>query len=205
MTKKKVAETTVTEEAKPEVEAVPVDQEPNPEVPERQIEEMPTEQKVEPTTEAKVEPVVTPTIEPAKPESHVESILATTQPTSTVEAPALKPKPLTLESLKAEIEEIRQLISKLQETPVRQRKPPVSVARVQVLDKTTGKIYKSKNNLYKSLLAAGELKQLVDQGIFGKDPQHNNFGTFALLRAWPNRFEEIKAEVKDETTQNPQV
>jgi len=56
---------------------------------------MPTEQKVEPTTEAKVEPVVTPTIEPAKPESHVESILATTQPTSTVEAPALKPKPLT--------------------------------------------------------------------------------------------------------------
>jgi hypothetical protein len=40
--------------------------------------------------------------------------------------------------------------------------------KVQIRDKQTGKVYPSKNNTYRSMLKAGELKELVDQGIFGQ-------------------------------------
>ena len=49
----------------------------------------------------------------------------------------------------------------------------------------------TKNNCYQSLLKAGELKDLVDKGAFGTDPAKNNFGWFALNRAYPDRFVEV--------------
>jgi len=56
------------------------------------------------------------------------------------------------------------------ETPARQRKPPTSNGKVSILDTKTGKTYPSKNNAYQSLLKAGELEDLVKQGVFGSDP-----------------------------------
>jgi hypothetical protein len=114
-------------------------------------------------------------------------------------APApVKAKPLTMISLHAEIEELRKivdgqatLIKQLLEAPVRQRKPPTSNGKVSIKDTVTGKIYPSKNNVYQSLLKAGELDDLVKQGVFGSDPAKNSFGCYNLFRAWPNRFEEV--------------
>ena len=63
--------------------------------------------------------------------------------------------------------------------------------KIRIHDKHTGIIYKSKNNTYQSMLKKGELKELVDMGIFGKEPIKNTFGIYALLRAWPDRFEEV--------------
>jgi hypothetical protein len=104
-------------------------------------------------------------------------------------------------SLHSELEELRQvvdgqaiLIKQLMETPVRQRKPPTSNGKVQIKDTVTGKIYPSKNNVYQSLLKAGELDDLVKQGVFGSDPAKNSFGCYNLFRAWPNRFEEVHEE-----------
>jgi hypothetical protein len=48
------------------------------------------------------------------------------------------------------------------------------------------------------MLKAGSLDALVKQGIFGADPAHNNFGAFALFRAYPNRFIEIKPDEASE-------
>jgi len=112
--------------------------------------------------------------------------------------PPSRPKPLTLISLHAELEALREtvgqqgaLITQLLETPVKQRKPPASNGKIQIRDKQTGKIYPSKNNVYQSLLKAGELKELVDAGVFGPNPAKNSFGCYNLFRAWPNRFEEV--------------
>jgi len=68
----------------------------------------------------------------------------------------------------------------------------------------TGKIYPSKNNVYQSLLKAGDLKDLVEKGVFGAIPAKNSFGCYNLFRAYPGRFEEIHAEVKDAVTEIPQ-
>jgi len=65
---------------------------------------------------------------------------------------------------------------------------------VQIKDTLTGKIYPSKNNVYQSLLKAGELDDLVKQGVFGSDPAKNSFGCYNLFRAYPNRFVEVKPE-----------
>jgi hypothetical protein len=104
-------------------------------------------------------------------------------------------------SLHAEIEELRKivdgqtiLIKQLLEAPARQRKPPTSNGKVQIKDTLTGKIYPSKNNAYQSLLKAGELDALVEQGVFGSDPAKNSFGCYNLFRAYPGRFVEIKPE-----------
>jgi len=86
-----------------------------------------------------------------------------------------------------------QQIAELQARPARKRALTRS-GKVQVRDKETGTVYPSKNNTYQSLLKAGELKDLVDAGIFGAEPEKNNFGWFALVRALPDRFEEVKAE-----------
>jgi hypothetical protein len=86
-----------------------------------------------------------------------------------------------------------QQIAELQARPARKRALTRS-GKVQIRDKETGTVYPSKNNTYQSMLKAGELKDLVDAGIFGTEPEKNNFGWFALVRAWPDRFEEVKGE-----------
>jgi len=145
------------------------------------------------------------TLEETKPEL-VESQPTHPEPkppslTPAPEPPKPEKKPLTLNYLnqelallKKQLQEHATLISQLQETLARKRKPPASNGKVQIKDKLTGKIYKSKNNTYQSLLKSGELKELVDQIIFGDIPEKNTFGWYVLNRAWPDRFEEVKAE-----------
>ncbi len=97
-----------------------------------------------------------------------------------------------LQSLKQLAEEHTNLITQLQETLARKRKPPSSNGKVQILDKQTGQIFPSKNNAYQTLLKSGELKELVDKGVFGDIPAKNTFGWYALVRELPDRFEEVK-------------
>ncbi len=112
--------------------------------------------------------------------------------------PPEKPKPLTLTSIKQEVDGLRtiledhaRLINDLFELTARKRKA-VSNGKVEILDKVTGEVFRSKNSTYQTLLKKGELKELVDKGIFGSDPAKNNFGWYSLLRAWPDKFEVIK-------------
>jgi hypothetical protein len=107
---------------------------------------------------------------------------------------------LTLEGIQKELNDLKELVSdhaqqiiSLQDILTRKRKP-TSNGKIQILDKTTGEVYPSKNQAYQVLLKAGELKELVDKGIFGSDPEKNTFGWYALVRAWPDRFEERKVE-----------
>ena len=109
-------------------------------------------------------------------------------------------KPLTLVQLQQEIDSLEQRVQAqfiqmidIQEALARKRKP-VPNGKVQIKDKQTGKVYPSKNNCYQSLLKGGELKDLIDKGIFGDNPEKNTFGWYALVREWPDRFEEVKAE-----------
>ena len=195
--------------------------EPAEELPVRQIEESPieptpelVEQPAEPVAETA--PIVDVVAEPEK-SAEAESlpvVEVVAEPAPTVEPTAevkptpvvepapnqpVKPKPLTMASLHAEIEELRKIvdgqavsIKQLLEAPVRQRKPPTSNGKVQIKDTLTGKIYPSKNNVYQSLLKAGELKSLVNAIVFGSDPAHNSFGCYNLFRAYPGRFVEVK-------------
>ena len=100
-------------------------------------------------------------------------------------------------SLKAEVDELHSLIQTLttQMTDVQSqltlKRKPTNSSRIRIRDKQTGKIYKSKNNVYQTMLKAGELKDLVEKGIFGDIPEKNTFGVNALFRAWPDRFEEV--------------
>ena len=186
-----------------------IDATPAEDVPTIQLDEVPVVEKTEPEPvvepELTVEPVAEvepqPTVEVvAEPAPTVEPVVAV-KPPPIVEPAPIKPKPLTMTSLHAEIEELRKivegqatLIKQLLEAPVRQRKPPTSNGKVQIKDTLTGKIYPSKNNVYQSLLKAGELDDLVKQGVFGSDPAKNSFGCYNLFRAWPNRFEEVHEE-----------
>ena len=198
----KKKKTTINKVAPVEAEQL-IDPEPVEEVPTIQIEEVhdtepepvepPTEP--EPVAEAESQPIVEVVAEPAP---TVEPIVEIKPPPTP--AP-VKPKPLTMISLHSELEELRQvvdqqaiLIKQLMETPVKQRKPPTSNGKVQIKDTLTGKIYPSKNNVYQSLLKAGELDDLVKQGVFGSDPSKNSFGCYNLFRAYPNRFVEVKPE-----------
>jgi len=113
-------------------------------------------------------------------------------------------KPTTLDDLQKIVDNItktilehRQQIAELQEVVTRKRKP-TNNGKIQIKDKNTGKVYPSNNNCYQSLLKAGELKELVDKGVFGSDPTRNNFGWFALNRAWPDRFEEMRPDQSEE-------
>ena len=126
-------------------------------------------------------------------EAHVEEA----QPEEPTPDPA---KPMTLadiqkvvEALATTVTEHTDQIGELQESASRKRKP-MRNGKVQIKDTKTGKTYPSKNNTYQSWLKAGELKDLVDKGVFGDDPAKNNFGWFALTRAMPGRFEEIQPE-----------
>jgi hypothetical protein len=199
--KKKPANTVSVE---PVVEEQIIDLAP-PEEPSIQLDEVLVEEKIEPVQEA--EPEKSAEVEPlpvievvAEPAPTVEPV-AETKPQPVVEptpAPA-KPKPLTLASLSGELSALKQVvdqqslqIKQLMETPARQRKPPTSNGKVQIKDTLTGKIYPSKNNVYQSLLKAGELDDLVKQGVFGSDPAKNSFGCYNLFRAYPGRFVEVK-------------
>ena len=111
-------------------------------------------------------------------------------------------KPLTLVSLQKELESLQQtvqdhaqLIADLQSMLALKRRP-TSNGKIQIRDKQTGKVYPSKNNAYQSLLKSGELKELTDKGVFGSEPARNTFGWYALVRALPDRFEEVKKEVE---------
>lgn len=109
-----------------------------------------------------------------------------------------KPKPLAylnqeLQSLKHQVDEHANLMTQLQEILIRKRKPVASNGKVQIKDKQTGTVYRSKNNAYQSLLKSGALKDLVDKGVLGPDPQKNTFGWYTLVREWPDRFEEVKS------------
>ncbi len=142
-----------------------------------------------PTTEPlSEEPTPAPQSQPEAPEPQPEA----------PNTPTTNP-PLTLKSLHQEIESLKQiaeehnnLIAQLQETLARKRKPVSSNGKVQILDKQTGEIYPSKNNAYQTLLKSGEIKDLVDKGIFGDIPAKNTFGWYALVRELPDRFEEVK-------------
>ena len=115
-----------------------------------------------------------------------------------------KPKPPTLASLKGEVDELhRQILDLIMEMAdikiqLALKRKPTANGKVQIRDKQTGKIYKSKNSVYQTMLKAGDLKDLVEKGIFGEIPEKNTFGVYALFRAWPDRFEEVQ-----ETEQTP--
>ncbi len=133
----------------------------------------------------KKSPVKKPKAQTPKPEEPQPEAPATP-------APTLENLFEELQSLKQLAEEHTQLITHLQETLARKRKPPTSNGKVQILDKQTGGIYLSKNNAYQTLLKSGELKDLVDKGVFGDIPAKNTFGWYALVRELPDRFEEVK-------------
>jgi len=114
--------------------------------------------------------------------------------------PAKQEEPLTLEGIQKELNSLKELVSdhakqitSLQDTLTRKRRPTPN-GKIQILDKITGEVYPSKNQAYQVLLKVGELKELVDKGIFGAEPEKNTFGWYALVRAWPDRFEERKVE-----------
>jgi hypothetical protein len=122
------------------------------------------------------------------------------QPPASISEPPPKPRPLTMASLKAELDELRALVQ-AQSTQIADmrsllalKRKPTKNARIQIRDKETGRIYKSKNNCYQSLLKKGALKEMVDKGVFGDIPSKNNFGWFTLNHAYPDRFEEVKPD-----------
>jgi len=140
-----------------------------------------------------------PTKPETKPASQIEAQTdATTKPEEKPEPE--KPKTTTqpdileiVQSLTKQVEEHIQQIAELKGALARKRKPTRN-GKISIKDTKTGKVYPSKNNVYKSLLASGELADLVKQGVFGDDPEHNNFGAYALFKAFPGRFEEVKEE-----------
>ncbi len=106
--------------------------------------------------------------------------------------PKLSDIKLILDALTATVLDHTRQIAELQETLARKRKPSASNGKVQILDKQTGQVFPSKNNAYQTLLKSGELKDLVDKGVFGDIPAKNTFGWYALVRELPDRFEEVK-------------
>ena len=147
--------------------------------------------------ESKVEDIKAEGEQPIPPESTPE------QEVEPLEAQEGKPKEEGSATLADVIQELNLVkailldhsnqIANLKEGQTRKRKA-IPNGKVQILDKKTGEIHSSKNSTYQTLLKSGELKELVDQGLFGADPAKNTFGWYALVRAWPERFEEVKAE-----------
>jgi len=149
----------------------------------------------------KKSPVKKPKAQAPKPEAPQPQESTSTEPKPESESPqpqpeAVEPKlsdiKLILDALTATVLDHTRQIAELQETLARKRKPVSSNGKVQILDKQTGEIYPSKNNAYQTLLRSGELKDLVDKGVFGDIPEKNTFGWYALVRELPDRFEEVK-------------
>ena len=113
------------------------------------------------------------------------------QPPPEAVEPKLSDIKLILDALTATVLDHTRQIAELQEALARKRKP-VPNGKVQILDKQTGATFPSKNNAYQTLLKSGELKALVDKGVFGDIPEKNTFGWYALVRELPDRFEEVK-------------
>ena len=114
--------------------------------------------------------------------------------------------------LVADIEEIKGVLNEhsLQiadlQAMMEKKYAPRSNGKTKIRDTQTGEIYPSKNNCYQSLLKAGDLKELVSKGVFGVIPEKNNFGWFALNRAYPDRFEEVKdEEIKEADTNEVEI
>jgi len=109
-----------------------------------------------------------------------------------------QPSEPTLADVFAILTDLKQMLSDqhemLQSAPRARRKAMSNGTKVQVLDKETGEVFPSKNKTYQTLLKRGALKELVDRGIFGDDPDKNSFGWYALKRAWPDRFVESTGE-----------
>jgi len=150
----------------------------------------------------KKSPVKKPKTQAPKLEEPQPQESASAEPQPEPEAPqpqpeAVEPKlsdiKLTLDALTATVLDHTRQIAELQEILARKRKP-VPNGKVQIRDKKTGKIFPSKNNVYQTLLKSGELKDLVDKGVFGDIPEKNTFGWYALVRELPDRFEEVKPE-----------
>jgi hypothetical protein len=150
--------------------------------------------------------------EPAQEEKATQPVeevtpIPTPTPVINVEPPAItqppaKPKPPTTVSLKSELDELRTQLQTLTtqmadvQSQLALKRKPTANGKVQIRDKQTGKIFKSKNNVYQTMLKAGDLKDLVEKGIFGDVPDKNTFGVYALFRAYPDRFEEVHDQEK---------
>jgi hypothetical protein len=148
-------------------------------------------------------PVLTPTPAP--------TLLIDVEPPVATQ-PLTKPKPLTMASLKAEVDELRALIQTLTtqmadvQSQLALKRKPTANNKVQIRDKQTGKIYKSKNSVYQTMLKAGELDKLVEAGTFGPNPAKNTFGVYALFRALgPDRFEETHQQEPESTKKDEGV
>lgn len=141
----------------------------------------------------KTQVTVTPTAQPK--ESQKTSSAVSPKSEAPTPSPVLSLSDMHNELLllKQAVFDHSQQITELQAKLARKR-AAMPNGKVQIKDKLTGKVYPSKNNTYQSMLKAGELKELVEKGIFGPEPEKNNFGWFALVRAWPDRFEEVKAD-----------
>lgn len=163
-----------------------------------QVQETPESISTEAVPEPQEESITTTPEETPAPESSTAPDYESDSTLEETSTPTPMPAP-TIEQLYQEVLTLKQLviehfgmIIELQQTTARKRKPVASNGKVQIRDKQTGKVYPSKNNVYQSLLKAGELKELVAKGVFGNDPAHNTFGIYTLMREWPDRFEEVK-------------
>jgi hypothetical protein len=146
----------------------------------------PTESDAATPEPEETEPVTTPATE--KPEDQPVA-QPEEQPT-----PQQEEQPITLESLYTELQSLKATVSQLQEQLAKKRRPPASNGKIKIRDTKTGKVYPSKNNVYQTLLKSGELKELVDKGVFGDVPEKNTFGCYVLFREFPGRFVELKDE-----------
>ena len=163
-----------------------------------------TKPKTESAGKAEPKPITKPA-----PKLTAEAKPATTPQ---ADAPKAQPQPESprtlditkeIDSLWKAVSQQHKLITELQEAVARKRRPPASNGKVKVKDRKTGKIYPSKNNAYQTLLRSGDLKDLVDKGVFGDVPEKNNFGWYALKRELPDRFEEIIDKESDEKAKTP--
>jgi hypothetical protein len=150
-----------------------------------------------PKSKAKPTPKVKPVVETPAP----EVAIPVTEPTPETEPDIPLPTPPSLAQLADDIQYLRLLgtyhslqIAQVMEALARKRKPASSVEKVQIKDTHTGTLYPSKNGAYQSLLKSGDLKELVEKGVFGPNPDKNTFGWYALVREWPDRFEEVKQQ-----------
>jgi hypothetical protein len=162
-----------------------------------QEEPVPEEKVTQPIKDVTPAPEATGTPTPT-PETKVE-------PPVTAVPPA-KPKPLTLVSLKLDVDAMNKCIQQMnlqlkdfEAFVALKRRPPANSSRIQIRDKVTGKIYKSKNNTYQSMLRNGELQEMVEKKLLGDTPEKNNFGAFALFRFYPDRFEEVHEQEPEST------
>jgi hypothetical protein len=154
--------------------------------------------------EPKATTLPTPTPEVVQP-----AVIVPPEPVVEVIAPVVitqePPAPLTLESLQKAITFLREdmdkhthLLEEIQVMLSKRRKPAANGnGKVQILDTKTQITYKSKNNVYQTLLRNDELTDLISQGVFGADPKKNSFGWYALNRAFPGRFVEVHPDTPE--------